>query len=193
MAKKEIVDGLIANKAVPWEEKDREQLMLLNEDILKKMVPEEKKKEEPPPAGGKKEEPPPANTQNQSQQPPPAGGAPAVGQQVDPLQDYIAKAPPAIQHILTNGVAVYNQERTRQVDIILKNERNPFKKEQLEALDINTLYAMARLAETETTKQTSQPPQPSYLGLAPVQNAAAPIVEEPLDVPTLNFQPRKAS
>ncbi len=97
------------------------------------------------------------------------------------LEGYIKQAPPAIQDVLNNGLAVYNAEKQKLVDLILANKRNGFTKQELEAKALPELKNLAQLASSEEQPQRV----PIYGGQAPVQvgNEA----EEALVMPTINY------
>lgn len=188
MAKKELVDGLIANTATQFEEKDREWLMTMNDDQLGKLAPKAAAKVEPTPT------PTPTPAPVAGNPAPVVTPAPVANTGVKPqtVQEYIANAPAELQHILNNGVAVFNQEREKHITTILANPNNALPKEVLEKLDINVLFNLAKLAEGTTKKDSGNLPAPNYLGLGPVQNQGAgggkEHKEEPMPVPTLNFE-----
>jgi hypothetical protein len=94
------------------------------------------------------------------------------------LQEYIAAAPKEIQEVLNSSLAVYQEEKNRLVETILKNEQNEFTKEELESRPLGELRRLAKLA--------AKPTRPNYSGQAPVPAPAA-TEEEPLIPLSLSF------
>jgi len=179
MDKKAIVETLIANGK--WAEEDREFLLGLNEDQLAKMTPVENteivKDEEPKIVEEKTEETPVIEK---------IEDAPAVNTEAVSADQYLANAPADIREVLNEALTTQAQRRAELIDAITANKKNILTKEQLSALSMNGLSAMAALANEDVKDSTSRPP--NFSGMAPVGNAGdAPAEEEPLEAPTMNF------
>jgi hypothetical protein len=181
MDKQKLVDSLISNKITLWEEKDRESLMAMNEDVLAKMIPIENRKsadeiaaEEE--AKKKKEEEAKKNEETIKNEPPKPQTA----------KEYIEKAPKEIQAVLSNGLDTYNQVKTRLIGVITANKKNIFTKEQLESKDVNELRGIARLCAEDEKDITKN----DYSGQGdPVIDP--PITEEAYVMPVMNFSGKK--
>lgn len=207
MAKKEMVDGLITNKATKWEEADRAFLMGLEEKQLAKFEPtvvknegdddptkktkeREQEVKDAATKGGIGVTPPVVNKEND---PPKEEPKPELKKPVT-VNEYVSSAPPEIQAMLNHGLGAYNAEKQRLIGIITSNTANVFSKEQLAVKEVPELHALAMLAQSALP--ASAPPatggyQPSYYGAAggaPTQNAA---VEEPMMAPTMNFEKKE--
>lgn len=186
MNKKELVDGLIKNSKGLLVEADRERLMAFNEDQLKKLTfadnaaapAEPKEKADPAPAPVKNEQAP----EPKKQEPAPAAAPAPVT-----LQSYIGSAPKEIQDVLHNGMAVYNEEKTKLIEGIVANKNNGFTKEELGAKSLNELRNLSRLAGVESIPVTMRTGNYSGQGRVPETTEA----EEVLDVPVLNFAAKK--
>lgn len=175
MDKKQMVDGLIANKH--WKETDREFLMTLPDErvaAIHNMIPpavdaeaekKKKDKEEADAAAAKKN-----------------AAAPA------PAQITLDQLPPEMRAVYNHGAAVLTAERDALIGTITANTANEFTAAQLQAMELPTLKAMARLAAT-----TAPPPRYDGQGQpAPVGNAGGAYKEEPLMTPTINWDTAKA-
>lgn len=176
MDKKKVVDSLIANEALGWEEADREALMKMDDATLNKMYIPKKKKKLPP----EEEEEVLENTDKAK---PTANTAPAP----QTAQEYVNAAPAAIRDMLTNGLAVHDAEKAKCIDAIVANKQNKFTKEFLATKGLSELQALAALAAGP--EMNTAPPM--FFGgqatpaAAPVANAAS---EGPLTMPTMNFE-----
>jgi len=62
-------------------------------------------------------------------------------------EDYIKQAPPEIQSVLNESLALHNQKRQTLIEGLMANERNKFTKEQLEEMDTIQLEQIAALAD----------------------------------------------
>jgi len=182
-AKKETVDKVIANKATKFTEADREVLSNMEESILERLAAIEA------PAAPAKNDPPPVPT------PTPAENAQQQDQQS--FEALLAKAPPAYQRVIANGIAMEKLEREKLVGIITKAPGAIYNAEELKDRDINDLFKLAQLAQAATTPTANQQPlQPSYLGLGlPTTNVSSGggkvEEEEPMSFPTMNFETKQ--
>lgn len=166
MNKKQIVDGLIANGG--WDESDREFLMACNEAQLDKMGKKKADEEEEDPKAKKKA--PVANS----------------------VEEFIGSAPAEMQDVLRSGLAAHQSQKNGLVDTIVGNASNKFTKEQLNAMPLGQLEAIAALAKTTPAPAAAAPAtnqsKPNYAGqggqAAPTNNEAK---QEALTAPTINW------
>jgi hypothetical protein len=167
MNKKELVDAIISNTQSLWKESDRAALMAFTEDQLKivqnGLTPP---KTEPAKVEATKVE----------------AVVPATNQTPVKITvvDFINQAPPEIQEVLRNSLAVHNEEKDKMVMTIMAHKQNAFTKEELDAMSMKTLRNMAKMAVTESARPTA-----NYAGQAPVPTGTD--VEEALEVPVMNF------
>lgn len=187
MDKKQKVDGLIANKATHWTEEDREILMAMEEKVLDKLSPIENKeteKKDPPKGEEKKEE---SKILNENKEAP----------KMDPAI-WLNSAPPEIQDMLKEGLAVRNQQRAQLIKTITENKSNKFKAEYLQQQPIEVLQGIAALAQNSSGSDILNSNEaPLYMGAGvadPTFNShRGPIAEEDsLPPPTLNFDEEAA-
>ena len=189
MTKKQIIDGLIANEAVPFSEEDRPTLDGMSEDFLAKLQPQPETNECKDCKDGKKCDKCKGMTKNE-QQPP----APVVNTEkpVDKLDDLVANASPELRELVQDSIAVRNQERTDLVKIITAN--SSFSDVELAGMTQNQLRKMAASYQKTGTQQQTQP-QGLYLGaqpfiptanVDPTVNAVPPNAPPPLSLPTFN-------
>jgi len=119
------VMALISSESSPFEEKDKEMLSGLNEcqfKVLTEKYPE--KKEEPKLKANKDDKPLTA-------------------------KEYIAKAPEAIQDVLSNAMKLQDKQKETIVCGLLANKRNTFTEDQLKAKKLDELQALASLAQVD--------------------------------------------
>jgi hypothetical protein len=168
MNKKKLVDALIQNHG--WEETDREYLMGLNEDKLSKITPKDEEEdmedEETTPPAKKKPTVPVANS----------------------VEEFIGQAPAEMQDVLRSGLAAHQAQKISLIDVIVGNSSNKFTKEQLTAMPMGQLEAIAALAKAPVQNEQQQR-QPNYAGQggqgsAPVTNSK----QEPLQAPTIDWK-----
>jgi len=112
----------------------------------------------------------------------PAAGSPATTNVVT-VQDFIKSAPPQMQEVLNNSIAVYNEEKAKLIQVILANENNGFTKQELEAKHLNEIKNLARLAAKP--EDQSQNRVLNYSGQAPTRTDNS--AEEPMEIPVLSF------
>ena len=200
MANKQLVDQIIANCEC-WNEEDREvlnglaeeKLVAINQHIAdwqaaqavanaarqgfehgdvgftfneKEMKFEGKEK---PKAPEPKKEEPVANT---SQKPQTA-------------DEWLAAAPPEIQHVVRNAIATETAQKQALIETITANKANVFKPEQLMTKPVEELQAIAALAKVEA------PAKVSYFGSSVPATNAKEEVEEPLLLPVVNWKDEK--
>ena len=181
MDKKKVIDELIANEKSPWTEEQRKMLMEMSEDQLGWMTSNEadenpKKIEEP----AKKEK---VETKTEN---PKKVEEPAVNEEAT-VEEYIANAPEGMRDVLLSGIKAHQDQKTALIQKITANERNPFSEEQLKAKGLDELKALAILAEVPAEKP-KVPSAPSFFGQSEVVTDNQNHEEEPLPIPTMNFE-----
>jgi len=117
----------------------------------------------------------------------PAAAPAANASKVVSVQEYIQNAPREVQDVLSNAMAVHNDEKQKLITTILANKRNTFSKENLEARPLTELKAIASLA-VEEPPANNITSSPNYSGQAPVPSTGGQKVEA-LTLPTMNFDP----
>lgn len=182
MDKKKFIDGLISNST--WDEEDREFLMGLPETRLKKMVinTTDKKK------GGKITEPVVKPQTAVKQVAAAVIAAPVANLSIE---QFIGNAPPAYRDMLVSGLRAHQAEKQALMAVITANTRNSFTPEQLNSMDTLTLKNLAALAQPEPVVNVD----PIYAGLGDAFSnlGAGSQVEEPLDMPVMNFGPESVA
>lgn len=184
MDKNELVDGLIANESSQLTEDDREFLEGLEESQLEKLDPISAKVEDPKPTANEqakieaaKAEAAKAELVN--------NGTTTDQKPVTKLvskEEYVANAPPEIRDVLNAGLASYARDKASLVQTITENEKNVFTPEQLNAMPIDQLDSIAKLARTP--EQAAH--VPTYQGAAsPTGNSSQKI--KPLLLPVMNY------
>ena len=192
MDKVKIVDALIANKSTQWTEDNKDALMKLEEDVLAKMEPVANADADKADAGDGNADADKADAGdgNADADKADAGdGADTVEENMS-TEDFINKAPPEIQAVLNSGLASYKASKEALIKVITANERNKFTKDQLAEKDVEELKSLASLAaNTEKEKENLEAINNNYDGQGdPAANAET---EEPLEVPTMNFEEKK--
>ena len=179
MDREALINDLIANGQ--WTEEDREWLAGLEDDQLSKIVP----------VGNEGvEEGEDASSEEGSQAKHKDGTTEEeVADEKQPVTnaaDYLEKAPPEIKEVLEDALLTNAERRAELIAIITSNEKNVFTKEQLAAMRVSELKAVAALAQVpeDPKKETVLP---SFLGLAPVFNTGGE-AEEPLPLPMMTFE-----
>jgi len=192
MNKEKLVKALIENESTQWGDEDKDALMELEEDILNKMSPVVNEKEK----GGNKDEDKENKTDVQLAAE--KGDENAVNtddededeeESVENMtaEEYIAKkVPNELKGVLQNGLASYNANKSRIIEVITSNKKNVFTKEQLKNKGLDELKALMALAVDDDEKIQENFDVLNYAGQGdPAHNEVA---EEPMDVPVLNFE-----
>jgi len=180
MTKKELVDGLIQNETLKWNEEDQDFLMGLTKDQLEKFEPV--KNETPAdeddsadkgakPADGDVGKPPSDEKPVEK----PAGNEDLT------VEQYIAKAPVQMRDMLNAGLATHNAMKSRLIKAITSNDANDFTEADLQAKPLAELQAMVKLAGLV---KKEDPTANNFIGLSDVEGAKG---EEPLTAPVMNF------
>ena len=194
--KSKFVKALIANSE--WTEDDRSFLMGLTEAQLRKMAPklnedgEEEKDEDPkdpepkPEADDKKD----TDKTERPAEPSDDSEAPAQNQAKSvTVQEYINNAPPQVRDMLASGLRAHEAQKKDLVSTITANERNTFTEKQLNEMSLEQLQQLARLAGPVDNGQHSTPSYGALAdALAPARKATGAVEEEPLGLPTMNFE-----
>ncbi len=196
MAKKKkeaIVNSLIANEATLWEEDDKETLMAMELDVLGKMIPVEnddadeeakKKKEKEAVANAAKKEAAEAEAKKKKEK----EAVENKETESKTADEYIAGAPPEIQSMLRNGMDSYKEEKAKIIAFITKNERCKFTKEELEAKELTELRTLSVLAAGTEERKEELENLNNYAGQAAIVDSSDEEEEEPMEVPTINWQ-----
>lgn len=197
MNKKEMISAIITMAAVSgWSESDRPKLEAFNDLQVKAIHDGAKAASAPPPA-------PATNAQAATPAPAPAAApvipfpapAPAIiapaqtathNQQPQTLEQYINNAPSEIREVLQNGIQSHTAEKNRLIEVITKNARNVFTKEQLDHKPLGELRGLAALAAEPQTNADHSRGYADYSGMAPV--ATNTEVEEVMALPVMNFE-----
>lgn len=203
--KKELVDNLIVDKSVLWNEKDRGTLEAMDKKILAKMTPvvneegEGNAVQEAAENGGDgvSESETPVKETTAAKETPAETPTETSAESESPAQnkqkttkEVIANSPPEIAAVLSEGMDSLNREKSLLVNHIVKNPRCKFTKEVLTAKPIKELRLLATLASDEETGEIP-PIQNTYGGQQPINENTAEII--PLEAPTLNKHFEKAS
>lgn len=181
--KEKIVKALIDNETSPFTEEDKERLMGFSESVLEHLTANEEKPDDE--EGDSTPNDADATTASASDGNAETESAPETNQRPLTLDEYIANAPEGARDMLREGVRTNQAQRHQLIEAITANERNSFSKETLQAMTMDDLRAIGRLADVD--KPTTAP-QPHFGGLAPVMPAVnAQVTEEPLIAPELDF------
>ena len=174
MDMKETVQALIDNEKTHWTEEDKDGLMAMPETTLKALEDQaaEVKVETPV----EKPVVPKAVTPKEEASP--------VENKAKTTEEFIKEAPEGIREVLTNSMAVMQNEKSKLIAIITANKRNTFTEDMLASKSLEELSAIATLA---TEAEVEKPPTANYIGQGPVQSISAN-TEEPLSLPILNFE-----
>jgi hypothetical protein len=192
MDKKTIVSNLIANEKTQWSEDDRNTLMAMDEGVLNKMVPVKNQQEEDVQeaaeqgAGetGTPSSPPNTPVETPAETPPVETPAETPPAEDETVENYLKKAPAELRPVLQNGLDMYNQAKSRFIDLIINNPKNTFTKEFLATKDNEELKNIVSLmSPTENTEQPME--RFDYSGQGETQME---VNEEPLELPTVNYQ-----
>jgi hypothetical protein len=192
MNKEKIVSQLIANSGGQLTEADRPRLLAFTEQQLG-MIKFVDAQGQPVANAGKASKSQPDDSDDDSEdddeqdEPPAKKGkgkkANNAAAGATNVQDYIAAAPAEIQEVLTNGMASYNEEKSKIVKTLAKN--GAFSETELQSKPLVELRKLAKLA---ASNQPAAPARFDYSGMAPVGNASGETVEqEALVPPTMNF------
>ena len=178
MNMKEVVGNLITNGE--WEEEDREFLMSLNENQLTKIMPVENAS---PAAGSDGEALPKSQEEGTLVE---NAAAETTVPPVTPTSavEFLAAAPPEIQEVLNEAMQTQAQKKVELIQAITANTKNIFTNEQLAALKVNELTAVAALAKVDTPIPNTN--VLNFSGMAPVGNVEGD-EEEALELPVMNF------
>jgi len=207
MAKKDLVDKLIANKATKWEDKDREKLMKLEDDVLTNMEPiSSDPVNTPVPLANQAEidaatkrgagTPTPDPTPVVNKDGKEGKETPAPPKQMS-AKEWMDAAPAEARSMIQNSMKVYNQQKDRLIKAILTNEKAKlhYNEEKLKKMEVEELEGIAALAMPDRTDADNIA---DFFGAgAPTANAAGSVninnKEGDLDLPVYDFEEHKKS
>jgi len=192
--KERIVKSLIENTNTQWGVDDEDALMELEEDVLEKMSPVVNKEADDNKEKDTSKSSEKATVTNAAEKTAEGEAAKEEGKEegkeetVENMtpEEYIKNAPIEMQGVLRNGLASYEANKSRLIDIITSNEKNVFTKEQLENKDLDELKAIMSLA-VHTNEQQEQIDVLNYSGQGDATHNET-TEEEPLDTPVMNFE-----
>jgi hypothetical protein len=177
MDKEKLIQALVDNEKSIWTADDAAFLQELPEEKLQALVTRNEEKEGEAPKDPEPE-PEPKKEDDLKQNAHPEKKEMTV-------DEYIANAPEGMRDMLEAGLRAHAQQKVGLIEVITKNERNPFTKEQLENKSLVELEGLSKLAEVPeqpnvNTRATVYAGEP-----APVGNGGKD--EEPLVAPVMNF------
>lgn len=201
MARKELVDKLIANCSC-WEESDREVLANFSDAKLENLIklPETVVANALPAALKKKMEDDEAEAKKKEATANAAAAAAATPPKPLSATDWINQAPPEIQSVVRNAMAVEAQEKAQLVGRLTANATDETAKQAAaavyNAMDVTQLRALAAAQPALPQANPGMPMFPSYFGAAPPAStpaANADASDDILPLPTINWaEERKA-
>jgi len=153
--KEKMVKALIDNEKSKFAEKDKEDLLKLNEEILKKMVQnqEEAEKEEAKPEVKPEEKTLVADAADKAHANaiPKEEVKPEVKAEVKPLtaEEYIGKAPKELQEVLDSGLKMHRAEKGAMIKALTEDKRCKFTEKQLEDMSLEEIKKLTELAQVE--------------------------------------------
>ena len=175
MTKEEMVKELIANGS-KWTKEDEKMLMSMNEEQLGKLAPEAPKTD---PVIPKVPEAPKEPVKNEK----PADLVLEKPAAVS-AADYLKNAPLEIREVLNDAMMTQSQKKAELIGVITSNKKNLFTKDNLSAMSVNELNAIAALAQTQEETQSLKLNYSGQGNGGALENATK---EEPLMAPVMNF------
>ena len=161
MKKKDIVDGLIANKFMAWKDEDREGLMAMDKKVLEKMQPvanDDDTQEAAEDGAGDMAVAAPAEA------PAEAAPAEAPAEEAAPtenkertVEECLADMPPKIRAVVQNGIDAHDREKTHRIKQIMNSDANPFSEEELKLKDLVELRQLAVFAVNSSKTEENAP------------------------------------
>jgi len=152
MERKELVEALIANKETPYDKDDEKNLIAMSEEkfqnVLKftdckcKELANNEKKEEV------KEEKEKIVVNEEKE---------VKEEKQLTYAELLASATPEDREFIENGTSMYKEEKTKAVEALLANSRNPFAKEVLETKSLKELKDLATLGNVPVTYEGNSP------------------------------------
>lgn len=170
MAKKEVIDGLIANKATQWAEGDRAVLEAMDEGTLAKLAPVANSGSTPP--GDPDLQANKGKGKYKGKGKGKAGGDDdddddeMVDNQAGPQAVTLEQLPPEVRAVYNHGLAALNAEKSAAIKTITGNAQNKFTEEYLQTLDLPQLQGMAALCQPPAQPQAAQGAVPMFSGAA---------------------------
>jgi len=144
MDKDALIESLITNEAVAFEEKDREWLKLQSEEKLKKLLPAAapvKTQAELDAEAAK------AKADKEAADKEAADKALSANKKPVTAAEYLAEAPAEIKEVLQSGLQMHTARRDHIVKALKSNKRNKFSEEALKAMSLADLENLATLAD----------------------------------------------
>ena len=126
----DLVNELITNKRTTFEEKDKEQLLTLSEDLLGKLIPAKEIVKEPE---VKKEPEVQANAE-----PEPVEKAPIT------MEAYLETVPDEVKDQVASGLALHKAQRVKMIADIKANLKDVWSDKDLEAMNMVTLTKLSK-------------------------------------------------
>ncbi len=180
-----LVNGLIANENLAWDEEDREYLMTMSDE---KLTGHSKPPYEEKPAENQEEKPAEKPEEKPEEKP---AEKPEENQELS-MEEFIATAPEAYRDVMSSMQANHEAEKVKMIAKITANERNSFSEEQLKAKGLEELKQLAAFAEVPPTPAAPVIPVPIFDGLAEtVDTNKGKDEEEVLSMPVMNFEESK--
>ena len=159
MAKEQIIKSFIENDKLTFNEDDREWLESLSEEQLVKMQVNyhalEAKDPEPKDDGDLADGDDGTPAVNAD------AGTPEPKDEPKPKtpEEFISSAPVEMQEVLTNGLKMFRDKKSKLVKGLLANKRNKFTEEQLKARSLEELENLVELSAVEVDFSTNAQPR----------------------------------
>lgn len=146
MKKEQTVDALIKSNSNSWLEKDRDELMKMDESFLTKMTDSEKLAAEKAVENAVKEYREKEAAKKKAEEEATALATNANGKEKT-VEDYIndKSMPAKIRNVFRSGIATYDAVKNQLVERLTKNDKNQFTKEELQEKDNDELKKLVSL------------------------------------------------
>ncbi len=128
------VDALIANEGTAFTDEQKEWLLTLSEDQLTAMEP----------VAPKSEVTPTVNTESTETAETTKKAEPQTTEQ------FLSAAPPEVQEVLNEGIALRNQKRATIITALKANDSCDYTEDELKAMSVVGLEKLAKLANVQT-------------------------------------------
>lgn len=178
MAKKDLVDKVIANKATKWEEKHRDKLAKMSDEDLELMIPVEA----PPVVKNEKEQEEEEKEETEVKN---TVIKPNEKKELTP-QEWLNSVPTEFRGVITNALQFQKEEHKKAITSILNSDRGKelYTEEELTPMNINQLRKIQALVAPAVNPENED--LASYFGAANlVANArsGSSAKEEPMALP----------
>ena len=194
--RKAVVDGLIGNECC-FEESERQVLNTLSDRTLARLTLNAKKKDKEEDEETPEEEEEEDRVENGDPPDASAHGDVKPYGETDPKAEEV----PTKNQLLSNedrqflaiGRKVISDRRSNLIKTITANSRNPFKKEELQGMDLNALEKLGQLAQVENQVEVPILNRfaPSYFGSAAGMGDVVTdngVDDDVLPLPVMNFK-----